>query len=231
MILAVSMLIAVLGGKCNHGAPVSVVRLALDRPMNVSVVSESPLIRVVEDFISPEEATYLIQRYSELLARSPVISPEGGGKTEIHPARTSFTAFLPAGNEETDPLLLEIERRAVALSGKPHSHMETLQLVRYEPPSQTYSAHFDYFLEKDVPSQRTTSIFVYLNDTQGEAPTRFPRLNLDVVPKTGKACTWENCYARGSGIHCDDRTQHAGEPPSTATKYGLNIWFRTMPFR
>jgi len=202
-----------------------------DCHMQIEVLSDDPVIRVVHGFVLPGEAQEVIEKYSSLLTRSTVAGNENHTENSEHESRTSYSAFLPAGSEN-DPVILRIERRAVSITGRRLQDMETLQLVRYEGASQFYRNHYDYF-HNDPDSQRTVTIFVYLNDTAGEGPTRFPKLGLDVEPACGKACIWQNCCVAGKALKCDDRLEHAGMPlkSSDAVKYGLNIWFRSMPFR
>lgn len=203
------------------------------RPMEVELLHSDPVVRLAHGFVSPEEASAIIEKYASLLERSTVASATDSTNNVPHPSRTSWSAFLPAGTfggGEHD-VIGAVEDRAVVMSGKPKEHMETLQLVRYEGgQNQFYQSHFDFFVN-DVESQRTTTIFVYLNDTNGEGPTSFPRLGLEVKPRCGSACIWENYYIKGKTPTCDERLEHAGLAPKHATKYGLNIWFRTLPFR
>jgi hypothetical protein len=202
-----------------------------DCHMQIEILSHDPVIRIVHGFVLAHEAREMIEKYSSLLTRSTVAGNEDHTSNSEHDSRTSHSAFLPAGSEK-DPVILKIERRAVSVTGKRLQDMETLQLVRYEGTSQFYRNHYDYF-HNDPESQRTVTIFVYLNDTSGEGPTHFPKLGLNVEPACGKACIWQNCSASGKGLKCDDRLEHAGTPLKSrdAVKYGLNIWFRSMPFR
>lgn len=201
-------------------------------PMTIEVLHPDPLIRCVRGFVSPEEAQELIDTYKHLLRPSTVSSSHNHVETSMHDSRRSSTAYLPPGCAREHPLIRRIEERACALAGKSLKHMETLQLLRYEGANQFYKSHFDYFHDKPK-SQRTTTIFVYLNDTQGEGATDFPRLKLQVLPETGKACIWENCHLLNEDCHCESLLEHAGLPLKSdeKIKYGLNIWFRTGVFR
>jgi len=192
------------------------------------LVSEDPVIRVVDGFMTPKECQDLIKLYEKELKPSTVADDKDNTINRPNPNRTSWTAFMQPGKD--GDLIERIERRAVALSGKPLRNMETLQLVRYQPPGQHYAPHFDFF-HNDPESQRTVTCFVYLNDTDEEAPTHFSKLGIDVHPKQGRACIWDNAPTHGRGHLCDRRLEHAGMPVKTKTKYGLNIWFRSMPFR
>jgi hypothetical protein len=67
------------------------------------------------------------------------------------------------------------------------------------------------------------TIFVYLNDIwNGGGCTFFPVLNLKVTPQSRRvAVLFCNIFENGMP---DPRTVHAGEPPQSSVKYGLNIW-------
>ena len=229
--LAALMVVLLCFGREKQRA-VPALRLHADScEMHVEVLSHDPLIRIVHGFASPEEAQAMIDKYAGLLKPSTVVDNSDHAVNVTHPARTSYSAFLPAGST-ADPIVLRLEQRAVLLTGKRLQDMETLQLVRYEGHGQFYNSHCDFFHD-DPASQRTTTVFLYLNDTNGEGPTRFNKLGLDVVPACGKACIWENCHAAGRGLKCDQRLEHAGIPlkSADAVKYGVNFWFRSLPFR
>jgi prolyl 4-hydroxylase len=204
---------------------------ATDCEMRVEVVHHDPLIRVVHGFTTLDEAQAIIDKYAGLLKPSTVVDNKDHAVNIRHVSRTSYSAFLPAGSG-ADPAIAKLEQRAVLLTGKRLQDMETLQLVRYQGQGQFYNSHYDYFHD-DPPSQRTITIFVYLSDTRGEGPTQFNRLGLNIAPAIGKACIWENCAASGKGLKCDDRLEHAGMPLKSPdiVKYGVNIWFRSLPFR
>ncbi|KAJ3328176.1 hypothetical protein HDU93_001585, partial [Gonapodya sp. JEL0774] len=97
---------------------------------------------------------------------------------------------------------------------------------------------------------RVTTFFVYLNsvalppntpvsdypnplDPNPSAPllgmgsTQFPNLNVEVMPKKGRATFWWDVTIDGKD---DARTLHAGTPPVVGEKWGLNIWQRETAF-
>ena len=197
----------------------------------INIICEDPVIRMVDNFMSAEEAAELIETYEDLLERSAVLregSPES--TSVIDESRTSSTAFLPAGRNRD--LIWNLESRAVLLASKPRSHMEMLQLVRYNP-GEHYIQHYDYFAKEGVQSQRTTSVLVYLSDCSEEegGRTTFSKLGLSVGPRIGTALTWENSIFDGAAVGLDARLLHGGEEPINTTKYAVNIWFRSLPFR
>lgn len=187
---------------------------------------EEPSIRLIENFLHGGEVRHILDTYREKLSRSTVAgAQEADEQTE---SRTSSSAFLPPGDE--DPVIRTIETRLVLLTGIPLRHWETLQLTHYTE-GQEYRPHFDWFDESD--NNRSATVFVYLNDVPSEldGATEFPRLELVVQPKKGNALVWFNCSARGNEVVCDENTEHAGRPPKSGEKYGLNCWARTLPYR
>lgn len=191
-------------------------------------VSNYPLVDILEDFLTPEEAQHLISLAENRFQRSKVVDANSGRRVKNND-RTSTTTFL--ARSET-PTVKAVEQRAAQVAGLPESHLERLQVVRYKP-GQFYKAHHDYLhgstQEVQNNGQRTLTVFAYLNDLPPEEPgggTRFPHLQQTVRPKTGKAVLFHNVTPSG---HVDPRTLHSGEPVQHATKYGLNIWFRDRP--
>lgn len=222
----------------NSGKGKGICALALDELVGSKLwmAHEDPPVRVCDGFLTIDEANALISEYEKDLARSNVMQ-EGGGSAP-GPARTSFTAYLPAGDASSDsPALRAVaaaERRAALLLGVPISHLETLQFLRYKE-GQRYEPHHDYFKDDaGEKNNRVATALVYLNDlpdgSGGE--TRFPELGVVVTPSTGRAVLWHNCVARGPEVTCDSRTLHGGDPPKDgAIKYVLNIWARGLPVR
>ena len=101
-------------------------------PVSVLPLLTSPKVRLVESFLSDEEAQYVIRIGLPTMHRSLA-----GGRTES--IRTSSTGMLPAG----DPVVRRITERAAYVTGYPYENIEPLQLVRYTE-GQKYEPHFDY---------------------------------------------------------------------------------------
>jgi prolyl 4-hydroxylase len=198
------------------------------------VENVDPPVLVGDGFLSRVECRQLIREYETLLSRSTVYGEDGSNN--IDSSRTSSTTFLPPG--EPGSIVATVERRASALLSVPIKQLETLQLLRYEP-AEKYDPHWDYFLNgPDADNNRTMTALVYLNDLESGddgGGTHFPNLNLEIRPMTGRVVVWHNCSAvRGEAAvakDCDDRTLHAGLPPTKSVKYALNIWSRNLPAR
>jgi len=74
------------------------------------------------------------------------------------------------------------------------------------------------------------TVFVYLNDLPDNdgGETQFPELGIQIVPRRGCAVMWSNVLEPGVA---DQRMVHAGLPPQTAIKYGVNCFFHEKPVR
>lgn len=206
-----------------------------ERPMTLTLLSESPRIVRVDGFLSLEECRELMDLGEPKLRRSTVQGTGDGGSggtNVISRERTSWTANLEKSQTKT---LRRIEERAAILSGYPVSNIEPVQIVRYEP-GQQYKRHWDYFVPGTEGArealarggQRRVTIFAYLNDVEEGGETHFTDINLKVSPKVGSAVLFHDCTPDGKE---DSRTAHAGTPPKKGTKYGCNIWIRESAFK
>jgi prolyl 4-hydroxylase len=196
-----------------------------------NVISNSPILHVIENFLSPEEADQVIALAQGRFKPSEVVPEGNAGDQVVESARTSTSVYLV---KSENPLIKSIEERAAKEANLPTSHLERLQVVRYEH-GQFYKPHFDYLpvnYDTMTNGQRAVTIFVYLNTLPTEETgggTHFPELNVTLKPKQGHAGFWHNMV---NGKE-DPRVLHGGETiahPSTV-KYGLNIWFRDRPQR
>lgn len=202
--------------------------------VTLEIASRDPLVLVGENFLSEDECMRLIAENNNLLQRSTVYAVDGTHEEDR--SRTSSTAFLPEGSSGS--LIETLENRASLLLSVPKSHIERLQMIRYEP-SEKYDGHVDFFRHgPDSLNNRTKTALVYLNNLNPEdtgGSTHFPNLNLRIKPQVGRVVVWHNCAAEDGKAatheNCDDRTLHAGEPPTSSVKFALNIWTRNLPAR
>ena len=207
-----------------------------------TTLSTNPTILFLPNFLSAKDCQHLISLSEQIgLSRSTV----QGKSHEISDYRTSYTTSL---QRRHDDVVHNIEKRVSHLTGFPLSHIENLQVVRYQP-GQQYKHHYDFFIPNAVGTegalqnggQRYLTFFVYLNDlptpiqSKKESTqhlhgyTDFPKLSLKIQPQQGAAVFWMNVDPE-TGQE-DYRTYHAGMPPLEGTKYGLNVWIRAQPFQ
>jgi|MDTE01.1.fsa_nt_gb hypothetical protein len=202
-------------------------------PIIAQLHSDGAVVSEIRGLLLDDEADYL----SALGAKQGLIPSQtvaANGAT-VSKARTSLSAFLPKGE---DPVVRCIEDRISTVVGQSRAHMEPLQVTDYTH-KQEFRKHHDYFGAGAGESERTTTLFAYLEDTgvrSGECggATCFHALEgrtspLCVFPTKGNAVTWSNRTADG-GVN--PSTLHSGEPLTCegAHKVGLNAWFRDQPY-
>jgi hypothetical protein len=209
--------------------PTALVKSQMHPNWKMEIVSTSPVIQTIGNFLDEQTCAALIALAEPRLKRSTVVDSTTG-KNIFDSSRTSYTVFF---KKSETPLLKQIQKRAAEVANVHESYLEGLQVVRYKK-DQYYRPHFDYLprTAEDVKQygQRTATIFAYLNDLPKEEKgggTKFPKLNKTFRPKRGSAVLWHNMV---NGKE-DPRTLHSGEPLESkdAIKYGLNIWIRELP--
>eukprot|EP00929_Paragymnodinium_shiwhaense_P068074 TRINITY_DN34215_c0_g1_i2.p1 TRINITY_DN34215_c0_g1~~TRINITY_DN34215_c0_g1_i2.p1 ORF type:complete len:466 (+),score=81.24 TRINITY_DN34215_c0_g1_i2:76-1473(+) len=189
------------------------------------VCSQDPHMTVVPNFLTDVECKHLRDLAHGLWTRSLVGSlkgAEGHNKPKVQEAetRTSCSAKLRYAQTE---VLARIETRLAQLAGLPVETLERLVMVRYQP-GETFKVHHD-------GKFRPRTIFVYLNDLPEDddgGDTFFPHLGLSFRPRCGTAAMWSNATPEGSE---DSRMVHAGRPPKSSVKYGVNCFFNVDIFR
>jgi len=173
--------------------------------------------------LDPYLCDYLINTATPQLAPSGVVDPHTGSalRSEL---RTSYSMhFQP--NMYDAPVSVAL-RQIARIAGEPSEHAEPLGVLRYGP-GQEYRPHYDYYNDDQHEAQRTTTVFVYLNQVSEGGGTEFPRLGVVVEPERGKAVKFLNCDASGKP---NPETLHAGLPVIRGEKWLATLWFWDRPF-
>jgi hypothetical protein len=178
-------------------------------------------IRVIDNFCTPEEANYLIDKARQQLSKSKVVVD---GKVIADPGRTSSHSVV-FHRKHQDPKVLPIIARGAMLAGVPADHAEQIYVSRYGD-GQLYHGHYD-FAGDFLTSHRLCTMLIYLNtleQSEGGA-TYFRDLNVAVKPTQGRAVCWTNMNPDGS-THLE--TLHAALPPKgeNVEKWVIQLWFR-----
>jgi len=181
-------------------------------------------LRVVDNFLTAEEAQYFVAMARDKVAPSRVIID---GKPVLREGRSSSHAIVFHRNYQ-DPHVLPLLVRGAALVGVPMDHAEQVYVTRYKA-GELYHGHYD--MSHDfLSSDRLCTILIYLNDLTEEqgGATYFRDLNVAVKPKLGRAVCWTNTNPDGSVHH---ETMHAALPPQgeDTEKWVTQLWFR--PYR
>lgn len=203
------------------------------------LIATDPLLITIADFLSPDEASYLVALGTPLFQRSLINSGE------VTTQRTSDSCFLPSN----DTVVSLVKQRAKDfLGGIPYDGIEAVQLVRYIE-GQKVDLHFDWYQRQLPVSKRTgkrynrlASFFIYViaDCTGGE--TWFPNITtsssfqtdrttpvetldhgngLALKARAGSGVFWMNLT---NGTVGNTKTLHAGLPVKSGTKIGMNIW-------
>ena len=190
-----------------------------------------PVVAILDNVLSQSECDELIAMARSQMQRSKVVDEKSGALRD-DPSRTSQGAVIPLG---CSPLVEALDARIAALMGLPVSHGEPLQVLRYGEGGE-YQPHFDYF-PPDQPGaeavlaiggQRVSTLVVYLAAPEEGGTTDFPEIDLQVVPKQGRAVYFE--YANSAG-QVDRLSLHAGEPVVRGEKWMATRWMRERPYR
>jgi prolyl 4-hydroxylase len=195
----------------------------------LSLIHDSPNIYTIDNFLNQKDLAFL-QRAATTRTFEPsfVDDPSTNQSFAQDDHRTStFVSFQKQENAH----VASLEHRAASLLGCFTTRsVEALQLVRYEA-GQFFGVHHDLGDYNDATvalppkqlfcSRRLVTIFVYVNDVESGGETWFPRANVKVVPRAGRAVVWQNVLANGEP---DVRTIHAGLVVNKGVKYGLNMW-------
>ena len=185
-------------------------------------------VRILENFVTSEQCAHVINVFGSKCEQSKVVNPANGQAAESQTKwRTSTSALMYQSDK--DPVVLAVTEKVAHLCKLPTSHVEVLQLVKYEK-GQQYTPHRDYFEPNFKGQNRIFTILIYLNDLDpGDGGrTIFPELEIDVVPKMGSAVFWRNCLDDGTLL---PNSLHTGEALNTdgKIKYAINCWIRDGP--
>jgi prolyl 4-hydroxylase len=170
-----------------------------------------------------------------------------GVSQEISQGRTSSTLWLH--DRDCKVPLRVLAGRVSRIVGLDASHMENLQVVRYEE-GQMFDMHTDHLDEfnKLECKGRLATCLVYLNSSNegsdtiksGEfdgGSTYFPEYESHVIPKQGRAVFWLNTverpgtfgYSSLMNLNVDLRSRHAGSPVQNGEKWICNRWVHPIP--
>ncbi|GMN59660.1 hypothetical protein TIFTF001_028752 [Ficus carica] len=138
------------------------------------IISWSPRIIVLHNFLSTEECDYLRAIALPRLQVSTVVDAKTGKGIKSN-VRTSSGMFL-SPEERKYPMVQAIEKRISVYSQIPVENGELVQVLRYEK-SQFYKPHHDYFSDTfnlKRGGQRIATMLMYLSDNVEGGETYFP---------------------------------------------------------
>lgn len=221
---------------CGDGDDFAALRRAIDldawmRPRDFTLVREAPRVLTVEGFMSKAECARMIARTLKL-RRADVYDPSSGVGM-IAEERSNSKSEVTLANMDL-PFLM-VHARMSATIGLPNRFFELTNILHYSPGEQ-FTPHYDYLdptepglrADMETRGQRIVTFLVYLNEDYDGGETDFPRLDYRFKGKTGDALMFGNVSANGVP---DQRTLHAGLPPTRGEKWLLSQWVRNRAER
>lgn len=188
-------------------------------------ISETPRLRVIEQFASAAECRWLVERARDRLQPATVVTPSGSQETDK--ARTNRAIEFQLADMD---LVVEVVRARISAATRlPLPLFEPSQVLHYAP-GQEFKAHHDYFDPRNPghsqelqEGQRIATFLIYLNEDYTGGETAFPRAQLSFRGKTGDALFITNVVRSGEP---DPLTLHAGTPPASGEKWIFSQWIR-----
>ena len=185
--------------ECKDDHPLQKLLRKFQRP-------KPPKPQVVDDFLSPEEAAYLLDRYEFLMKESRSLGYVQNKAAGTSKYRTSRSVRLPPLG---DPITFDIERRAAHLAGFNHSYVEDIQMACYEE-DELHGLHRDD-ADAAVNADRAATVLVYLEAPEGgggETLFTMRELEDERDMKTGKPLNTEDGALKLFRSYCDKPKKH-----------------------
>ncbi|XVF29327.1 hypothetical protein REPUB_Repub15cG0111100 [Reevesia pubescens] len=213
-----------------------ILRLGYVKPV---IISWSPRIIVLHNFLSNEECDYLRAIARPRLQISTVVDAKTGKGMKSN-VRTSSGMFL-SPTERNYPMIQAIEKRISVFSQIPAENGELIQVLRYEK-DQFYKPHHDYFSDTfnlKRGGQRIATMLMYLSDDVEGGETYFPMAGtgdcncggkivkgMCVKPIKGDAVLF---WSMGLDGQSDPNSIHGGCEVLSGEKWSATKWMRQKP--
>jgi hypothetical protein len=137
--------------------------------------------KVIDNFISDEQAAMILDRYQPLLRDSLHNNERTGGASKSS-YRTSHSVRLPPLG---DSLVMDIEQRAAAAVNLTYDAVEDFQLACYGP-GELYGLHRDdHDSEEGEAAHRAATVLIYLRAPTAGGETLFTRQPLEEECEVG----------------------------------------------
>lgn len=200
---------------------------ALRRPPIRRVLLEQPRVRVFENFATPQECDWLIERCRHRLGPAQVYEGQGADLVRNAGRSNSETSF---DIETSDVVLSLLQDRIARASGVPVEHFEVGKVLHYKP-GQTFMRHSDFLQpgmheEIEARGQRVATFLTYLSDDYDGGETEFTEVGFKFKARKGDALMFVNVDVNGAP---DPMSMHAGLPPTRGEKWVLSLWLRGKP--
>lgn len=177
-----------------------------------------PLHLVVDGVLTPSECEALIARVE---ANGPALAPITTGRGPVIDTGTRNNSRVMLDDEPLARLLFERIRPHVpdpVMGMRAVGANERLRFYKYDP-GQWFKPHYDGAFVRSKEERSLYTFMVYLNEGMEGGATSFLDLNVDVVPKIGRALLFQH------------HLLHEGAEVTRGVKYAVrsDIMFRKAP--
>jgi prolyl 4-hydroxylase len=193
-----------------------------------------PWVITFENFLTPEECQALIDlgheyvyERSEDVGEIKFDGSHDGVQSESRTSENAWCSNFAGCRKREMPTL--IHDRMSKVMEIPANNSEDFQLLKYEV-GQFYKTHHDFIphqLERQC-GPRILTFFLYLSDAGGGG-TNFPRLNMTIEPKQGRALLWPSVYD-SDPLKMDPRMYHQALEVKEGTKFAANGWIHMYDY-
>lgn len=196
--------------------------------MKINTLHTAPLLIEIDDFLTHEECDSVINiqwgfREAEFMV--------DGVPRRLSSRNSSYTFDALNVLSDIRQKVIDFCNPRLSQFDMKDTNYEQLSIQRYQV-GQRYEPHFDFFnvpwiSTPPIENDRVATLIIYLNDDFKGGDTTFPRLNIDVNPKKGKAAYFD--YSTTDEAERSN-TIHGGSEVLEGTKYIITSWIRKYPY-
>lgn len=186
------------------------------------------MVLSTDPFVATGSSDLSAQQIASMLAIDEYVASGGWDFATGEPAQTSARTSSTYYDQQDQfrNIRSQLLQRLQSLWGHQYqiTAAEILQLTKYTQ-NQHYVPHWDYFnvpgVAASTDNDRIATVIIYLNDDFLGGTTSFPRLNLQVTPKTGDMLYFH--YPPGTQAHL---SMHSGDHVLNGEKRIATMWIR-----
>jgi prolyl 4-hydroxylase len=193
--------------------------------LEIEIISLTPKVFRVLNFLSEFEADYIINQAIPMLHRSTV---GDGDNIKVDTTRTSRSAWIAKTHSEVIDAIYQRMGHAThfPLDEMGDSNVESLNILNY-PVKAEYTPHYDWGADGQIES-RFLSGLIYLNEPEAGGGTSFPLAKMpngkqgtSVDPIKRSAVFFYDLLPDGNA---DELSLHAGMPVLKGEKWIAPMW-------
>jgi prolyl 4-hydroxylase len=192
---------------------------------NTINTDDSPWLVSLENFLTDEEADYLIevgkrQQYQLSEQRKDSLG-----------TRTSYSAWCRRDCWKDDATVSSVVDRIAKVTKVETKQLSNLQLLRYEE-GQKFKQHTDFaaILSRGrAQGQRLMTFLIYLSDVEEGGETSFPYSGVTIQPRKGHAVLWPNVMNDDPDAK-EIRADHMSLPVLKGVKHAVSIYIHARDF-